>query len=121
MQHIVLRLQGKLVDLLTERHEIVVRYQGGANAGHTVVVGPETYKLSLIPSGILTPNVQCVITGGVVIKPQTLLEEIDALVAGRGRARAEKNWAEADRIRDALAERGIEILDAKDGSRWRRS
>jgi len=47
--------------------------------------------------------------------------EIDALVAERDRARAEKNWAEADRIRDALAERGIEILDAKDGSRWRRS
>ena len=44
--------KGKLVDLLTKKHEIVVRYQGGANAGHTVVVGPETYKLSLIPSGI---------------------------------------------------------------------
>ena len=73
--------KGKLVDLLTEKHEIVVRYQGGANAGNTVVVGPETYKLSLIPSGILTPNVQCVITGGVVINPQTLLEEIDGLVA----------------------------------------
>jgi adenylosuccinate synthase len=73
--------KGKLVDLLTEQHEIVVRYQGGANAGHTVVIGPETYKLSLIPSGILTPGVQCVVTGGVVINPATLLDEIDGLVA----------------------------------------
>jgi len=73
--------KGKLVDLLTEQHEVVVRYQGGANAGHTVVVGPETYKLSLIPSGILTSSVQCVVTGGVVINPKTLLGEIDGLVA----------------------------------------
>jgi len=73
--------KGKLVDLLTEKHEIVVRYQGGANAGHTVVVGPETYKLSLIPSGILSAEVQCVVTGGVVINPQTILAEIDGLVA----------------------------------------
>lgn len=73
--------KGKLVDLLTEQHEIVVRYQGGANAGHTVVIGPETYKLSLIPSGILTPGVQCVVTGGVVINPATMLDEIDGLVS----------------------------------------
>ena len=73
--------KGKLVDLLTEQHEVVVRYQGGANAGHTVVVGPETYKLSLIPSGILTPSVRCVVTGGVVINPKTLLSEVDGLLA----------------------------------------
>ena len=73
--------KGKLVDLLTEKHDVVVRYQGGANAGHTVVVGPETYKLSLIPSGILSSDVQCVVTGGVVINPKTLLSEIDGLVA----------------------------------------
>ena len=72
--------KGKLVDLLTEQHEVVVRYQGGANAGHTVVVGPETYKLSLIPSGILTPSVRCVVTGGVVINPKTLLSEVDGLL-----------------------------------------
>lgn len=71
--------KGKIVDLLTERHEIVVRYQGGANAGHTVVTGGQTYKLSLIPSGILRPAVTCVIASGVVINPQTLLEEIDGL------------------------------------------
>ncbi len=71
--------KGKLVDLLTEQHDIVVRYQGGANAGHTVVAGGQTYKLSLIPSGILTPGVLCVVTGGVVLHPQSLLGEIDQL------------------------------------------
>jgi adenylosuccinate synthase len=73
--------KGKIVDLLTLDHDIVVRYQGGANAGHTVVAGDQTYKLSLLPSGILTPGVACVITGGVVINPEKLLEEIDGLVA----------------------------------------
>ncbi len=75
--------KGKLVDLLTERHDIVVRYQGGSNAGHTVVRDGQTFKLSLIPSGILTPGVQCVVTGGVVINPASILQEIDML-AGRG-------------------------------------
>jgi adenylosuccinate synthase len=73
--------KGKIVDLLTEDHEIVVRYQGGANAGHTVVAEGQTYKLSLIPSGILRPNVQCVVTGGVVLNPASFLGEIDGLVA----------------------------------------
>lgn len=73
--------KGKIVDLLTDRHDIVVRYQGGANAGHTVVTGGQTYKLSLIPSGILRRGVQCVITGGVVVDPVSILEEIDGLVA----------------------------------------
>lgn len=71
--------KGKIVDLLTEHHEVVVRYQGGSNAGHTVVTGGQTYKLSLIPSGILRPGVQCVVTGGVVIHPGSLLTEIDSL------------------------------------------
>jgi len=71
--------KGKLVDLLTEQHDVVVRYQGGSNAGHTVVTGGETYKLSLIPSGILSPSVQCVVTGGVVLNPASILDEIDML------------------------------------------
>ena len=75
--------KGKLVNLLTEQHDLVVRYQGGANAGHTVVVAGQTYKLSLIPSGILTPGVLCVITGGVVVNPPSILGEIDQLI-GRG-------------------------------------
>ncbi len=73
--------KGKIVDLLTEQHDIVVRYQGGANAGHTVVAGKETYKLSLIPSGIFRPQVQCVVAGGVVLNPATILQEIDGLRA----------------------------------------
>ena len=81
--------KGKLVDLLTEKHEIVVRYQGGSNAGHTIVIGGQTFKLSLVPSGILSPGKQCVVTGGVVLNPASILQEIDGLttrgveVAGR--------------------------------------
>jgi len=73
--------KGKIVDLLTDRHDLVVRYQGGSNAGHTVVTGGETYKLSLIPSGILRPNVTCVVTGGVVLNPASFLGEIDGLTS----------------------------------------
>ncbi|GAA4461086.1 adenylosuccinate synthase [Novipirellula rosea] len=75
--------KGKLVDLLAPQFDIVVRYQGGANAGHTVVAGDQTYKLHHIPSGILHPQVQNLITPGVVINPSTMLDEIDAL-APRG-------------------------------------
>ena len=75
--------KGKLVDLLAKDHDMVVRYAGGANAGHTVVSGSETYKLHHIPSGILHPQVQNMITPGVVINPTTMLEEIDGL-AQRG-------------------------------------
>jgi len=71
--------KGKLVDILTEDHEIVVRYQGGANAGHTVVSGGQTWKLSLIPSGILRDGVACIVTGGVVLDPASVIKEIDGL------------------------------------------
>jgi adenylosuccinate synthase len=73
--------KGKLVDLLAPQFDIVVRYQGGANAGHTVVAGSEVYKLHHIPSGILHPSVQNLITPGVVINPSTMLDEIDGLAA----------------------------------------
>lgn len=73
--------KGKIVDILTENHDVVVRYQGGANAGHTVVMGGQTFKLSLIPSGIFRSGVQCVIANGVVVHPKTLLAEIEALQA----------------------------------------
>ena len=77
--------KGKLVDLLTENLnvDVVVRYQGGANAGHTVVIGDETYKLHQIPSGILTEGVMNLITPGVVFNPPVMLQEIDGL-ASRG-------------------------------------
>ena len=72
--------KGKLVDLLAPSYDLVVRYQGGANAGHTVVAGDETYKLHHIPSGILHPKVQNLITPGVVINPATMIDEIDGLM-----------------------------------------
>ncbi|MDP3684435.1 MAG: adenylosuccinate synthetase, partial [Ignavibacteria bacterium] len=71
--------KGKIVDLLSNSYEIVVRYQGGANAGHTVEIGDKKYILHLIPSGILRENVICVIGNGVVIDPVALLDEIDFL------------------------------------------
>jgi adenylosuccinate synthase len=69
--------KGKIVDLLAGEHDLVVRYNGGNNAGHTVAFGGETYKLHLVPSGIFHENVTCVIGGGVVVDPQVLLEEIE--------------------------------------------
>ena len=75
--------KGKLVDLLTEGKDIVVRYQGGANAGHTVVIGDDVYKLHHIPSGIINAGVLNLIGPGVVINPPTILKEINSL-ADRG-------------------------------------
>lgn len=71
--------KGKIVDILSDRYDIVVRYQGGANAGHTVEIGNDKYVLHLIPSGILRENVVCVIGNGVVIDPAALLDEISLL------------------------------------------
>ena len=71
--------KGKIVDLLSENADIVARYQGGANAGHTIVHGSTKYILHLIPSGILNPVTQCVIGNGVVIDPVALMEEIHML------------------------------------------
>ena len=65
--------KGKIVDLLTAQNEIVVRYQGGANAGHTVVFGGKKYKLSLIPSGIFRSNVRSAVASGVVVDPASIL------------------------------------------------
>lgn len=71
--------KGKIVDLLTDQHEIVVRYLGGNNAGHTVKFDGQTYKLSLLPAGILRPGVKSVIANGVVINPKALLEEMKSV------------------------------------------
>ena len=72
--------KGKLVDVLAERAAWVVRYQGGANAGHTVDIDGSTFVLHQIPSGILHPGVRCAIGNGVVLDPDTLFDEIDGLV-----------------------------------------
>ena len=71
--------KGKATDILGDRVDYVVRYQGGNNAGHTVVIGDQKYALHLLPSGILSPNVIPVIGNGVVIDPSVLLEEIKGL------------------------------------------
>ncbi len=71
--------KGKIVDLLTDRAQAVVRFQGGHNAGHTLVIGKEKTVLHLVPSGILRNNVRCFIGNGVVVSPSALLHEIDHL------------------------------------------
>lgn len=72
--------KGKIVDFLTEKSDYVVRFQGGRNAGHTIVVGDEKYILHLIPSGILHKNKKCIIGNGVVVDPEGLLEEMEMLM-----------------------------------------
>lgn len=71
--------KGKITDLLSRSADVVVRYQGGVNAGHTIVVKGQTFKLHLIPSGILYPNTDCIIGCGTVIDPQILIAELDQL------------------------------------------
>src|SRR5207253_8130936 len=73
--------KGKVTDLIAERADVVIRYQGGNNAGHTIVRGSETYKFHLIPSGILYPGKLCLIGNGVVVDPKVMTEEIAALHA----------------------------------------
>jgi adenylosuccinate synthase len=73
--------KGKITDLLSKSADMVVRYQGGVNAGHTVVVGDQTFKLHLIPSGILYPSTECIIGAGTVIDPKVLLQELSQLEA----------------------------------------
>ena len=75
--------KGKIVDWLCERADVVVRFQGGHNAGHTLVIGGVTYKLSLLPSGIVRPGKLSVIGNGVVLDPWALIAEIEKL-AGQG-------------------------------------
>jgi len=85
MNHCVVGLQwgdegkGKVVDILAEKSDIVVRYSGGANAGHTVVVGDRKFALHLLPSGSIRPDTICVIANGVVADPEVLINEIEKL------------------------------------------
>ena len=86
--------KGKIVDVLAERADLVVRYQGGANAGHTVDTGEGEFVLHQIPSGILQGAV-CIVGNGVVLDPEQLFAELDAL-AGRG-VRTEQKLHVSDR------------------------
>jgi len=91
--------KGKITDYLAEAADVVVRYQGGNNAGHTVMVGDQIFKLHLIPSGAIHPNKDCVIGNGVVVDPLVLVDEIDGLAA-RG----------IERLRLHISERAHVIL-----------
>ncbi len=88
--------KGKVVDILTEKADLVVRFQGGNNAGHTLVVGGQKYALRLVPSGILHSDKTGLVAGGVVIDPDVLLEEIDGLT-GRGLKVTPENLIISDR------------------------
>src|SRR5262245_57556491 len=71
--------KGKIVDWLSQRADVVVRFQGGHNAGHTLVIGNNTFKLSLLPSGVVRPGKLSIIGNGVVVDPWALLAEIETL------------------------------------------
>lgn len=104
--------KGKIVDFLAEKADVVLRYSGGANAGHTVVIGDQTYKLHLIPSGVLTPGKRAVLGSAMVVDLEKLFEELDGLetqgISWRGRVllsdRAHlvlPRYREMDKERDA--------------------
>src|SRR5580693_2744908 len=109
--------KGKIVDWLSEQADIVVRFQGGHNAGHTLVINGETYKLALLPSGVLRPSKLAVIGNGVVVDPQAFLDEI-AKLRGQGVAISPDNLRVAENVTlilplhrelDALRESGNAI------------
>jgi adenylosuccinate synthase len=93
--------KGKVVDILAEQNDVVVRYSGGANAGHTVVVGDTSFALHLLPSGVVRPGIECVIANGVVVDPEVLLEEIGML--------EEKNISVTGRVH--ISENAHVVLD----------
>src|SRR6478752_4508097 len=125
--------KGKLVDVLAERADWVVRYQGGANAGHTVDLGDVGFVLHQIPSGILHEGVRCAIGNGVVLDPENLFAEIDGLVKdgidveGRlyvsERAHSQSIGTTGRGIgpayEDKIARRGVRVLDLRDPKRLR--
>lgn len=140
--------KGKLVDVLAESADWVVRYQGGANAGHTVQIGEKSFILRQIPSGILHPRVKCAIGNGVVLDPETLFGELDKLAqdgiqsAGRilvsdrahlvlpyhklldGQSDASKALGTTGRgigpaYEDKAARRGVRVLDLRNPARLR--
>src|ERR671926_240581 len=89
--------KGKIVDWLSEQADIVARFQGGHNAGHTLVINGETYKLALLPSGVLRPSKLAVIGNGVVFDPQAFLDEV-AKLRGQGVAISPDNLRIAENV-----------------------
>jgi len=111
--------KGKLVDVLAERADWVVRYQGGANAGHTVHIADKSFVLHQIPSGILHPGVRCAIGNGVVLDVETLFAEIDELVSDG--IDVEGRLYVSDRAyEDKYGRRGIRVLDLRNPERLRK-
>ncbi|MEM6497751.1 MAG: adenylosuccinate synthetase, partial [Pseudomonadota bacterium] len=110
--------KGKIVDWLSERADVVVRFQGGHNAGHTLVIGNEVYKLSLLPSGVVRPDKLAVLGNGVVVDPWALIAEIEklrgqGLTISRDNLRVAENATlilplhrELDKMREDAAGRG---------------
>jgi adenylosuccinate synthase len=119
--------KGKIVDWLSDRADVVVRFQGGHNAGHTLVIDGVTYKLSLLPSGVVRPNKLSVIGNGVVIDPRALIAEIERLqaqgvVINRSNLRVAENaplilslHQELDALRESAAAEGTKIGTTKRG------
>src|SRR5213075_1925200 len=112
--------KGKVTDLLAERADVVIRYQGGNNAGHTIVRGDEFYKFHLIPSGILYPGKLCCIGNGVVIDPAVMSDEIAGLQRrGIDTCYADKAARLGIRMQDLLDEKILKqkIVTAMDPKR----
>ena len=102
--------KGKIVDLLTARVQVVARYNGGHNAGHTVIVGGKKFVLHLIPSGILHPGILCVIGNGVVVDPVAFERETRELEAARRRDRRQPRRLATARTSSCPHHRGLEAL-----------
>ncbi|MCP3967950.1 MAG: adenylosuccinate synthase [Lentisphaerae bacterium] len=117
--------KGKLIDVLTRDTDMVVRFQGGNNAGHTVEIGSEKYVLHLVPSGIFRPGIPCIIGNGLVVDPISLMEEMQDLVKrGIDISAIElsdkchlifQSHKEADTMKEAAAEEGKKIGTTKRG------
>ena len=97
--------KGKIVDWLSEQADVVVRFQGGHNAGHTLVIDGKTYKLSLLPSGVVRGKLS-IIGNGVVLDPRALIEEIDKLAAHGRRGDAGKSAHRREHDADPAAASG---------------
>src|SRR5918995_925135 len=95
--------KGKVVDLLADRFDIVSRYQGGHNAGHSVYVDDKAFVLRLLPSGLIHPNKTCVLGNGMVIDPKAFFEKIDTTLRGIGPAYEDKAGRRGIRVADALS------------------
>ncbi len=114
--------KGKIVDWLSQRADVVVRFQGGHNAGHTLVIGNVEYRLSLLPSGVVRPGKLSIIGNGVVVDPWALLDEIEAMREKGVDDLARQSEAGRQRRADpAVAWRRSTARARRDAARTRRS